>query len=70
MIVLTCYADAALSRVKSYTVTSLVRRGKSLIIRTDSRNVYINLSRVIKLVINGQEVDPNLLEEGVIICQS
>lgn len=68
--VLTCYADAALSRVKSYTVTSLVRRGKSLIIRTDSRNVYINLSRVIKLVINGQEVDPNLLEEGVIICQS
>lgn len=68
--VLTCYADAALSRVKSYTVTSLVRRGKSLIIRTDSRNVYINLSRVIKLVLNGQEVDPNLLEEGVIICQS
>jgi hypothetical protein len=68
--VLTCYADAALSRVKCYTVTSLVRRGKSLIIRTDSRNVYINLSRVIKLVINGQEVDPNLLEEGVIICQS
>jgi len=68
--VLTCYADAALSRVKCYTVTSLVRRGKSLIIRTDSRNVYINLSRVIKLVINDQEVDPNLLEEGVIICQS
>lgn len=68
--VLTCYADAELSRVKSYTVTSLMRRGKSLIIRTDSRNVYINLSRVIKLVINGQEVDPNLLEEGVVICQS
>ncbi len=68
--VLTCYADASLSRVKSYTVTSLVRRGKSLIIRTDSRNVYINLSRVIKLVINGQEVDPNQLKEGEIICQS
>lgn len=68
--VLTCYADAALSRVKSYTVTSLVRRGKSLIIRTDSRNVYINLSRVIKLVRNGQEIDPNMLEEGAILCQS
>lgn len=68
--VLTCYADAALSRVKCYTVTSLMRRGKSLIIRTDSRNVYINLSRVIKLVRNGQEIDPNMLEEGAILCQS
>lgn len=70
MIVLTCYADAALSRVKCYTVTSLMRRGKSLIVRANSRNVYIQLSRIIKLVINGQEVDPNLLIEGAIICQS
>lgn len=68
--VLTCYADASLSRVKSYTVTSLVRRGKHLIVRANSRNVYINLSRVIKLVLNDQEIDPNMLEEGAILCQS
>lgn len=68
--ILTCYADAAFSRVKCYTVTYLMRRGKSLIVRANSRNVYINLSRVIKLVLNGQEIDPNMLEEGVILCQS
>lgn len=68
--ILTCYADAELSRVKCYTVTSLMRRGKHLIVRANSRNVYINLSRVIKLVLNDQEIDPNMLEEGAILCQS